>query len=723
MKRSLIFAICWLPIAVFAQTTQTGSDYIGKRVQLTLSNAPQPVPNASVFVSGNPGPATYYYWIVTQNGLGASSPAGPFQVINAPNTLSVSNFNQISWATVAGATYDVLRTTNTGPPSGACNCAVATAVAGNSVSDQSNTLGAYTVNTLDPSTKTVTLQNTNGVFAVSSPLAFQTFWKTCDASFYAGVDDGAKIQAADLDPNCDIISAVNLVALTGANPVTIHNGKHLILPCGLYVGSTTSFIIGSFASLRGRAQNCTIVSTNSATANIIDIPNATQWWGVYDLAIRSEVARTAGAGLGIHGGNGVAERVVVYPVFDGAWADTASTAGLNVLREVQFTNGTGTPTAGNGGAWHCGFRNGGVATGTVSGNTLDHVTVSMITAFTDAGICIQDGSDTIIIDDNTQAVANIGGSDSRALHLETVNGGNAPANIQVSDSTFEGGVTKEGVVIDSGLNAMFSNVTVQSSLRGVLLNSCIGCSFKGGTFHLNQQEGFRLVNAFNTLIEGNRFSANSQQTTNTFDDIFVAANNTVFQIRNNTHADFFSTGKICKWGVEVAAGTSNNYAIADINPGSCGTGSVSDSGTGTNKYVCNPGAACNFGNSAIQQMGATSGTVTVQPAAVAGTPTLTWPTASGVIGASGTGTTTTNGTAIAAGTCQAQSSITIAAALTSDSAVANINAAIPATWQTGISWRAEVQSAGACVPILCNPTAGSITPAATAIRCTTTHTQ
>jgi hypothetical protein len=199
MKRLLLFAICYLPIAVFAQTSQTGSDYVAKRIQLLLLNAPQPVTNASVSVSGNPGPATYYYWIVTQTSVGASSPAGPFQVINAPNTLSVSNFNQISWATApGGATYDVLRTSTPGPPFGACNCAVATALIGNVVSDQSNSLNAYTVNTLDPATQTVTLSNQGGAFTTSSDpsIDVRAFGAKCDWNGTTGTDDSTALQNA-----------------------------------------------------------------------------------------------------------------------------------------------------------------------------------------------------------------------------------------------------------------------------------------------------------------------------------------------------------------------------------------------------------------------------------------------------------------------------------------------------------------------------------------------
>lgn len=157
---SLLIAECCLLSAGFAQTTQTGSDYIARRLQLPLADPPQKVPSATVSVSGNPGPATYFYWIVTNSLVGASSPAGPFAIATAPNTLGVSNFNVISWSTsLGGVNYDVLRTSTPGPPSGACNCAVATAVTGNTVNDQSNTLNAYTVNTLDPSTLLWTLTN------------------------------------------------------------------------------------------------------------------------------------------------------------------------------------------------------------------------------------------------------------------------------------------------------------------------------------------------------------------------------------------------------------------------------------------------------------------------------------------------------------------------------------------------------------------------------------
>lgn len=86
-----------------------------------------------------------------------------------------------------------------------------------------------------------------------------------------------------------------------------------------------------------------------------------------------------------------------------------------------------------------------------------------------------------------------------------------------------------------------------------------------------------------------------------------------------------------------------------------------------------------------------------------------------VLGSFASGNVTTAGTAVTNGTCQAQTGITVTGALTSDNVVANIGAALPATWQTGIVLSAHVTAADTVTVYLCNPSAGSITPAATQV--------
>lgn len=81
----------------------------------------------------------------------------------------------------------------------------------------------------------------------------------------------------------------------------------------------------------------------------------------------------------------------------------------------------------------------------------------------------------------------------------------------------------------------------------------------------------------------------------------------------------------------------------------------------------------------------------------------------------GTGTTTTAGTLIAAGTCQAEPNITVTGAASTDMVIPNIGPAFPASWQTGINFVAHIVVANTITVYLCNPTAAGITPAATSV--------
>lgn len=120
----------------------------------------QPVSQASVTLIGNPGPKTYYYWLVGNYAIGSTSPAGPFVAPNSPNTLGASNYNQIQPVYPPGInSVDLLRTTTTISPSGACNCAVATGVTSGAINDQSNTRLSYTVNPTNLNALGLTLTN------------------------------------------------------------------------------------------------------------------------------------------------------------------------------------------------------------------------------------------------------------------------------------------------------------------------------------------------------------------------------------------------------------------------------------------------------------------------------------------------------------------------------------------------------------------------------------
>ena len=64
--------------------------------------------------------------------------------------------------------YDILETTGNSPPTGVCNCAVATAQTGQAYNVTTNTLGAYTVTGVLPSDYTITAQDVQSALGKSA---------------------------------------------------------------------------------------------------------------------------------------------------------------------------------------------------------------------------------------------------------------------------------------------------------------------------------------------------------------------------------------------------------------------------------------------------------------------------------------------------------------------------------------------------------------------------
>ena len=161
-KKNFLYSMSCILLLASLAWSQTGQPPIST-TQLILpvfETNIAPATQANAARVGNPGPQTIYYWMVTNFTLGSSSPVGPFSVINAPNTLSSGNYVVFTPSYPAGiASIDLLKTLTPTPPSGACNCAVATGVTSGTINDQSNSTSSYTVNPLDVSDYTMTLDN------------------------------------------------------------------------------------------------------------------------------------------------------------------------------------------------------------------------------------------------------------------------------------------------------------------------------------------------------------------------------------------------------------------------------------------------------------------------------------------------------------------------------------------------------------------------------------
>jgi hypothetical protein len=189
MRMKLFFAMLWM-LSFVAPLYGQGGNVNAQNFNVLPAAPVSQVVNVNVNQS-QPGTATYFYWIVSNNSSTFSQPAGPFVITNSPNTLSAAANNKIVFTPVSGvAGYDVLRTATSVVPSGACNCAVVINTGLTTVTDISNTLLSYTVNAMGAQ-YTINNSVVGGIQTLLS-----CYLGTCGA--LGGVTNGANISANGL---------------------------------------------------------------------------------------------------------------------------------------------------------------------------------------------------------------------------------------------------------------------------------------------------------------------------------------------------------------------------------------------------------------------------------------------------------------------------------------------------------------------------------------------
>jgi hypothetical protein len=146
----LLFLVC--SALAFAQEPggNAAQQTVTKQVVFPLFTLfPAPATQANIAHVGNPGRAQICYWMVTNYQLGQSSvqPAGSANCYpTAPDILSGTRYVTVTPVYPVGiASIDLLKTSTPTPPSGACNCAVATGVTSGTINDQSNSTLSYTI--------------------------------------------------------------------------------------------------------------------------------------------------------------------------------------------------------------------------------------------------------------------------------------------------------------------------------------------------------------------------------------------------------------------------------------------------------------------------------------------------------------------------------------------------------------------------------------------------
>jgi hypothetical protein len=300
---------------------------------------------------------------------------------------------------------------------------------------------------------------------------------------------------------------------------------------------------------------------------------------------------------------------------------------------------------------------------------------------------------------------------------------------------------------------------VVSGTTGVALgSSAFGPKIQGVVFSNIGQSAVTIsagTGSYGVRVLDNYFDDQCNSVTNTYDAISVAANSNDFMIRGNVFRDL--NANTCAHFLNIS-GTSDRYMVQGNDfQGTTGTSAVTNTASGSNRSVLGntPNAAiADSVNNSVALNGAATFNGTTQfntkptaavgiaitaaqpfqmnegsnPSAIGGADVCGGNSTAHALECSynagtffpmtqtiGTGNVTTAGTAVTNGTSQAQTGITVTGALTTDSCTANLAAALPATWQTGIQFRCDVTASGTVTVNLMNPTAGSITPAATVV--------
>jgi hypothetical protein len=332
------------------------------------------------------------------------------------------------------------------------------------------------------------------------------------------------------------------------------------------------------ATLEGYGANSSILTTTTANCDVVQVNG--NFSTVANLGFRSSVARTGGSGLRIKNANGNAEHLRFDTTYDGVQI-TDNGAGSTYFSDIQM--GSGLSTGGN---WNCGVEVGGVPTGTVTSVTFDHLFISTDAPFTDAAICVYDGSDTVYF--YATNVGHVNGVPAQAVHVGRKVAGSFAEWVKFVGGNFEADNSVTNVLLDEGRDVEFIGATIQSGLRGVWVKTgCFSCELVGGQLSLFQQEAVKLSNGFFS-ITGTNIGEAGQQTDNTYDSIHIDAGVDDFTLSNIIFGDIAGTpANTARYNIYIEAGDSDRYAITNANCGEAHS-TIFDGGTGTSKIILNP---------------------------------------------------------------------------------------------------------------------------------------
>ncbi|MFQ5442702.1 MAG: glycosyl hydrolase family 28-related protein [Thermodesulfobacteriota bacterium] len=136
-------------------------------------------------------------------------------------------------------------------------------------------------------------------------------------------------------------------------------------------------------------------------------------------------------------------------------------------------------------------------------------------------------------------------------------------------------------------NCWFSSNTNRGVTIGQTSGTVDGIHLVGCRFFNNGTNGLGIAGGSNVNIDSCLASGNSQTVSNTDSGIWIDSGVGNFTVRNCHSGQMAGFGNTQKYGIEVAAGASDNYMITNNVVRVNATGGFADGGTGANKVAAN----------------------------------------------------------------------------------------------------------------------------------------
>lgn len=367
--------------------------------------------------------------------------------------------------------------------------------------------------------------------------------------------------------------ADDTAAINNAISALPATGGIVYFPPGIYLVSGQIPVTQSGVRLMGSGIGVSIIQGSSATADILSLGTGSpqlSYLSISDLSIWSPVVSTSGAAIKLNNVTLVAiSRVEIEGAFIGinSLASTFVAIDTVYMKNPEATTGSGI------------VLNGG------NNYFLDKVVV-----FTTTTQCLY-GLQLLAVDscwiDNSHFVATgygIIANPASATTVQKVMLNNTSTVMCANDGVYlnpASGGTVQGISLRALRSSLNTGNGVNLGTTGTIKSSQLA----GGQILDNGLAGVNLQSGTYTQIDSTYIGGNSSASPGTSSGIKVAAGVSSFDIRTCRIGKSPTSAATQKYGIEIAAGSSNNYSIIGNDLSDNITGSMLDGGTGVVKQL------------------------------------------------------------------------------------------------------------------------------------------